>query len=375
MIGFKDHPKPCSEYAVIRVSLTEIDGESTLVDAVTVWHVKDGKVAEIAGLSFPCAWDDGDFQAWYTAKTESGEDSLYGTVFSGGRDEWDATFGLVPHLGVEQTVDTVWPPETGLSDVGIYTWPSLPGGPPALGTCWEVVYDIKAYRPAASGAIDAITRPSSWYRKSKWNGSYWGGVRTRLECDEYYLLWSPTGYTDDYERNHTWARTWYFHSPWGLMGSYASARSEIGLEIAGVPVSDNGIPNIRQTTTGGWSAEKNYHRGRPWVTQGIRGAVSEKSVVHCAHVGYCPVDYTATSMGSTYYDEAWAYNYNRTIIVHAHALWRGDDGDGQTYHWRTISRNNTHETTIAGAIEEAYDLNSLEAYEIRDTDVTIEIMK
>lgn len=135
VIGFKDNPKPCEQYLVIRIGGIAEDERR-----YTVWDIKENQVAIIEGVSFPCAY--ADLSSWLSGKDletdtmdvftegdEAGESEHTESTFAYVLDSnslmqkcWDLECHTIPSL-----------PATEITDTGVCTrqeetiWQGLPG--------------------------------------------------------------------------------------------------------------------------------------------------------------------------------------------------------------------------------------------------------
>ena len=346
MIGFKDHPKPCNEYVVIRAYFT-----SLTKSAVLVWDPRQNKIEMTVRDD-----DDAAYTAWLSGKTASGSNLFGGRVSCGFATNWRIYWGGDPLSGQQPSGCQLLIP--GGIDIG---WVNHP--------IYNYIYnDILAM---LTNLPASFILPECAHVPVQLPGSptAYTGFRTRSQAE---LFGAP-----DTEYDAT--RDLYFYGPLGLLGKHDGVRSRHyvpGYEYYGGPTIGDWhmIPDWRAATNPSWTPEKNYAQGRHWYGTDLKGQYSARTIANVCMVHYTSCDYHwqdwVEDEGA---DETWTFASQRTVHVQAQAVYDADGTTGKG--WVMEGRNATLEEAITDLIDYAYNLNGVPVNEIRDCQLAVAIMQ
>jgi hypothetical protein len=380
-----------NELVVITVALNGITGESLTKKSVLVWNPASNSLERA-----PIDYDNSDFQTWYGKKTNVGED-----MFSAFNHDTTEPHKLAPEL-----IDVGNPPNPDYhADGGSAQIPNTA----TLG--YAKIFPQSIY---AKDLLPSFSSPTI---------ESYSGLRTSNERFEetpvcYLIIWAdggdvyvpfpgfgagmtvggydsfydwatvqalPYGYdgseTNTYEK--TISRLNY--NFYGLLGEFSSFQQNktwwayvdnpANNEVFDGESSTYFIPDWPMFINRyqDWTDREWYIYSRFWYHNFITGKYTNNTIANISLIQYTPCTYSQHMYyGGELGAKTWTFG-ERTILVQAQAL---NVPEGTTgYDWIAAGRNNALETQIITVINMVYLLNGIPANEIRDTSISIEIVK
>lgn len=312
MIGFKDNPRPCGEYAAFYTSLSPLP-----IVYVLIWNLRENKI-ELG----PVTTTSAAYLAWIAGKTSKGS-----PLFDFFQNDY------APHKLRPDLIDTA---ETDYHRIG------NPG--PYLTISLEESYYAQVLLPP----VDPLAPIYGGLRTEKHDevsalASLWvfNGPRGVMGSMQAELLWSlPPGDVNEYD--------YCIHAiPWWTPTSTAN-------------------PTEGKTPLMPWML------GRRWYGSSIDGEYSANSIIEVTMVQYVPCDYREWHpYGWLYYGE-WTL-YEREVVVQAVAI--APPGGTSGYDYATAPINTVLSVILREMVGLTYDANSIPRNEIRGCVISTAILQ
>jgi len=353
---------PNGEYIVITVSLVSnpyISGEALTKSVSMVWNPVNNSLERA-----PVDIDDTGFQEWFTNRNTIGN-----PMYSGFYHDIYEPHKLAPDLIDTPNMD-YHADGSGIFPETIYGSVLIPNSPinyTGIRTSKQTINEV----------------PWSYYQydymiwTSADSGMTYGSLPYVVDYDyssyPKYLLYKKHGRsmtTSDY----------CFYSPWGNLGLFAGKVTQESV-TADVTLSSSTLDEFipfwaEETNNYQWTDEERYAKSRRWYNSSINGGYTESTVANIYVLQftkcYYQKNYTNTGNGPATTVNSWTFG-NRAINIHAQAVSAPQGTTG--YDWVAAGRNDALETQVSAAINMAYELNGVPANEIRNTLISVNIVK
>jgi hypothetical protein len=337
-------------------------------NSVVVWNARNNSL-----VHGPVDFDDATFQAWYLSKETAGNSLFSNRTFCGkqpGSVQGSVLSGcqqLVPAETDEWTYSIVGG-ETGHDEYGL-TWDQY---------CYVNWHNhaLKYYSGVYPPQGNKDLAPESFQVGISLPGSpiLYSGFRTEgvftSTRHEMRGAQDTIGSTSGLAKE-----TWTFYGPFGKMGEYTAIETGSGdIWDSQGTTTKNYIP--------GWTAitknpevfpGSNYAWGHYWYGSSMNGQYTGRTIANVCMVHYTDaVEYYRVEN----YDKiGWTFTPAgaRTILVHAQALHYPDGSTGKNFF--SAGRNTALESKILEAITMAYALSDIPENEIRNCQVSVNILK
>lgn len=392
------------ELAVITVSLNGIYGENLTKKVALVWNPASNSLERE-----PIDYDDTGFQQWYQPKIDIGNNMFgdlidCGTKILGNREPGTnyAPVGSQPAGCSEFTAGM----EDNIYNNG-YSYLAFDyAGSSYYGYIIDSGFDFKAARNYDDSIL---LYPRSFFYEVTLPESpvVTTGFRVHRKLTRtgnYAWLGTPPAIWDKANESALWEDRYYGHLgmmggfdghenvmyPWATgMGDYADAkyfiphwkRNCLGFGFL-YHVGDDVLYDLSSSfrrpgyTTRFWTENDAYMSNRIWFYSSLWGQYSHGVIANVCLVQFVPC---TLDLFEDYYSEQGNHRRSltpdeqRTLLIQAQAVYVQQGTTG--YDWVAAGRNASLEAQIITAIDMAYALNNIPANEIRETLISINIVK